>query len=114
MTPRERKFSPLAALIPAAILALTLAAAPAHASGGVGDLYVTSDASNVVRAYVGTTGALIGTQSVGVLGAGELGIILCDRVAHGEFAVLSEKQDAGAGELFADGANREETSAAPV
>ena len=26
----------------------------AHAVGGVGDLYVTSDASNVVRAYLGT------------------------------------------------------------
>lgn len=74
MTTRERKFSPLAALIPAAILALTLVAGQAHASGGVGDLYVTSDASDVVRAYVGTTGALIGTQSVSVLGAGELGI----------------------------------------
>lgn len=74
MTPRERLFSPLATFFPAALLVLSLAAFPAHASGGVGDLYVTSDASNVVRAYVGTTGALIGTQSVSVLGAGELGI----------------------------------------
>lgn len=74
MTPRERIIAPVAACLSAAILLLSLAVAPAQASGGVGDLYVTSDGSNQVRAYDGLTGALIGTHSVGVLGTGELGI----------------------------------------
>ena len=50
-------------------------AATAHAAGGVGDLFVTSDASNVVRAYNGTTGAFLGVHTASVLpGNGELGL----------------------------------------
>lgn len=48
---------------------------PARAAGGIGDLFVTSDASNVVRAYVGTTGAFIGVFTGSVAPAsGQLGI----------------------------------------
>lgn len=49
--------------------------APAHAVGGIGDLYVTSDASNIVRAWVGTTGAAIGPHATSVAPAsGQLAI----------------------------------------
>ena len=49
--------------------------APARAAGAVGDLYVTSDASNLVRAYTGGTGAFIGVHATSVLPAsGQLGI----------------------------------------
>jgi DNA-binding beta-propeller fold protein YncE len=41
---------------------LALAPAPARAAGGIGDLFVTSDASNQVRAYVGTSGSFIGVH----------------------------------------------------
>ena len=56
------------------VLLSALAAGPAGAFGGVGDLYVTSDASNLVRAYNGTNGTFLGNQSFGVLGSGSLGI----------------------------------------
>lgn len=58
-----------------ALLAATLAAGPVHAAGGVGDLFVTSDASNVVRAYVGSTGSFIGVHTGSVApAAGQLGV----------------------------------------
>lgn len=57
-------------------LCAVLALAPAaRAAGGVGDLYVTSDASNFVRAYNGATGAFLGVHATSVLPAsGELGV----------------------------------------
>lgn len=58
-----------------ALLALLAFAPRAHASaGGIGDLYITSDASNVVRAYNGGTGNYIGDHCGAVLGSGQLGI----------------------------------------
>lgn len=59
-----------------ALLAL-LATAPialASGAGGVGDLYITSDASNIVRAYNGASGIYIGDHVGAVLGSGQLGI----------------------------------------
>lgn len=47
---------------------------PAHAAGGIGDLFVTSDASDVVRAYTGTTGSFLGIFTASSLGSGELAI----------------------------------------
>ena len=54
----------LASLLPSALLCacVALAPAPAHAIGGVGDLYVTSDASNLVRAYSGISGSYLGVH----------------------------------------------------
>lgn len=69
---RDHRFTMTALLVFAA--SLRLGAGPAAAAGGAGDLYVTSDASNQVRAYDGTTGTLLGVHSVGVLGSGELGL----------------------------------------
>jgi len=64
-----------ATLLPLALILLAAAAAgPARAAGGVGDAFVTSDASNVVRAYAGATGNYLGNHSTGVLGAGQLAI----------------------------------------
>lgn len=55
--------------------ALLAGAAAAHAAGGIGDLYVTSDASNVVRAYNGSTGAFIGVHCASVAPAsGQLSV----------------------------------------
>jgi hypothetical protein len=63
----------LGGLALAGLLAFT--APSAHASaGGVGDLYVTSDASNLTRAYTGTGGVYLGVFTNSVLGSGELGI----------------------------------------
>jgi streptogramin lyase len=64
-----RRYAHPAALLSSVLLCagLALAPSPARAAGGVGDLYVTSDASNLVRAYVGPTGSFLGvhTSSVG-------------------------------------------------
>jgi WD40 repeat protein len=46
----------------------------ADAAGGIGDLYITSDASNIVRAYNGTTGAFLGNHAPSVLGSGQMAI----------------------------------------
>jgi DNA-binding beta-propeller fold protein YncE len=48
------------------IASLALPAAPVGAVGGVGDLYVTSDASNLVRAYNGLSGAYLGVHCASV------------------------------------------------
>jgi len=58
----------------AALAAVFAPAGPAGAIGTVGDLWVSSDASNQVRVYDGTGGNLIGVQSNGILGSGELGL----------------------------------------
>lgn len=54
----------LAALLACTCLAFIVG--PARAAGGVGDLFVTSDASNIVRAYTGATGAYIGVHLASV------------------------------------------------
>jgi DNA-binding beta-propeller fold protein YncE len=67
--------APRAPLFLSLVLATALAAGSTFAAGGIGDLYVTSDASNVVRAYTGTTGAFIGVHTSSVPPAtGELGV----------------------------------------
>lgn len=70
MNRRRLLFTPLHTLA----LCVTLCT-PAFAVGGIGDLYVTSDASNVVRAYVGTSGAYLGPHTASVAPAsGQLAI----------------------------------------
>jgi hypothetical protein len=71
------------------VLSLVIAMMPAlaSASGGVGDLYITSDASDLVRAYDGSTGSFLGVHSTGVLGNGQLGIHFGD--TNGRFLVGS-------------------------
>jgi hypothetical protein len=58
-------------------LMAVLAFAPgreALAAGGIGDAYVTSDASNIVRAYDGASGIFLGNHCASVLGVGQLAI----------------------------------------
>lgn len=58
-----------------AVLAFGLApVAPAHAVGSIGDLFITSDASDVVRAYGGPSGNFLGVFTPSTLGSGQLGI----------------------------------------
>jgi streptogramin lyase len=61
-------------IVPLLAFASWIAVPTALASGGVGDLYVTSDASNIVRAYDGTSGAFLGVHATSVNAIGELGI----------------------------------------
>lgn len=58
------------------LAAVSILAAPTISlgSGGVGDAFVTSDASNLVRAYDKITGAFLGVHSTAVLGTGQLAI----------------------------------------
>jgi hypothetical protein len=55
-------------------LVLVLPIGAAHAAGGIGDLYITSDASDVVRAYTGNTGAFIGNHVATVGASGQMAI----------------------------------------
>jgi hypothetical protein len=58
-----------------AVVSLALAKAPsAEAAGGIGDLFITSDASDQVRAYGGASGNYLGVFTLSTLGNGELGI----------------------------------------
>ncbi len=58
-----------------ALFALLAFAPSVRAAGGIGDLYVTSDASNVVRADDGATGAFIGVHCASVAPAsGQLSV----------------------------------------
>lgn len=63
----------LGALVLAAALFAAPSVAPASV-GGIGDLFVTSDASNMTRAYAGVTGSYLGVFTGAVLGNGILGI----------------------------------------
>lgn len=65
------RHSLLALILP---LALLSAPRPAPAAGGIGDLYISSDASNKVRAYSGLSGSYLGDHCSAVLGSGQLGI----------------------------------------
>ncbi|MEO5618459.1 MAG: hypothetical protein ABIS67_11850 [Candidatus Eisenbacteria bacterium] len=94
------------ALILACIFAVTLFAfvgAPArsaHAAGGIGDLFVTSDASNVVRAYTGSTGSYLGIFTSSALGVGQLAIhfgATNNRVLVGHFGGGVDEFDAASG-----------------
>ena len=72
----------LAALLACTCLAFIVG--PARAAGGVGDLFVTSDASNIVRAYTGATGAYIGVHLASVAPPnGELAIHFGARIRRG-------------------------------
>jgi DNA-binding beta-propeller fold protein YncE len=46
----------------------------AHAAGGIGDAYITSDASDLVRAYAGVSGAFLGNHTPSVNGDGQMAI----------------------------------------
>jgi DNA-binding beta-propeller fold protein YncE len=50
------------------------APSPAGAVGGIGDLFITSDASDRVRAYGGNSGNYLGLFALSTLGSGELGL----------------------------------------
>ena len=80
---------------------LALAPAAARAAGAIGDLYVTSDASNLVRAYTGGTGAFLGVHTSSVLPAsGQLGIHFGEtngRVLVGHFGGGVNEFDAATG-----------------
>lgn len=79
-------------------LFLLLAATPAFSA--VGDLYVTSDASDVVRMYNGITGAYLSNFTSSVLGSGELGIhfgATNNRVLIGHFGGGVDEFDAATG-----------------
>ena len=83
-----------------AVLAFGLApVAPAHAVGNIGDLYITSDASDVVRAYNGPTGVFLGVFTPSILGNGQLGIHFGNngRVLVGHISGGVEEFDAATG-----------------
>jgi len=89
-----RRIAVLAGLLTALLPAV------AGAVGGVGDLFITSDAANVVRAYDGVTGTFIGPFASSVLGAGELGIhfgATNNRVLVGSFGGGVDEYDASSG-----------------
>ncbi len=64
----------LAGLLLLASLVLAPARPAAGAAGGIGDLYITSDASDQVRAYGGPSGVFLGQHVTSVNGSGELGL----------------------------------------
>jgi len=79
---------------------LSLAAvSPARAVGSIGDLYITSDASDVVRAYVGATGTFLGVFTPSNFGNGQLGIHFGNngRVLVGHIGGGVEEFDAATG-----------------
>ncbi|MDZ4806244.1 MAG: hypothetical protein SGI90_15400 [Candidatus Eisenbacteria bacterium] len=63
-------------LVSALAVAVLIARKPpvAQAAGGIGDAYITSDASDIVRAYAGATGAFLGNHCASVNAIGQLGI----------------------------------------
>jgi DNA-binding beta-propeller fold protein YncE len=69
------------------VVGLALSTRPAGAAGGVGDLYVSSDASDLVRAYDGSSGTFLGVHATGVLADGHLGLHFGD--TNGRFLVGS-------------------------
>ena len=84
-----------------ALAFLGLATTAHAAAGGVGDLFVSSDASNVVRAYNGASGAFLGVHTASVLpGNGELGLHFGDsnnRMLVGHFGGGVNEFDATTG-----------------
>ncbi len=83
------------------VLSLAFVAPPAHAVGGIGDLYVTSDASNLTRGYAGATGSFLGVHLTSVAPAsGQLAIHFGDvngRVLVGHFSGGVNEFDATTG-----------------
>jgi len=55
-------------------VALAAPAGRAVAAGGIGDAFITSDASDVVRAYAGGSGAFLGNHCASVNGTGQMAI----------------------------------------
>ena len=99
MSPRDALRLPL--LRSALALAVVLSASPVLAAGGIGDLYVTSDASDVVRAYDGGSGAFLGVHCTSVSpAAGQLSIHFGEtnnRVLVGHFGGGVNEFDATSG-----------------
>jgi DNA-binding beta-propeller fold protein YncE len=63
-----------AAALPVALLLVLASPHPARATGGIGDLFVTSDASNNVTAYDGISGVSLGVFTNSVLALAPLGL----------------------------------------
>ncbi len=88
--------APLATL---ALIALGALPAP-HALAGIGDLYVTSDASDDVRQYAGTSGAYQSVFTPSFAASGQLGIhfgATNNRVLVGHWGGGVEEFDASTG-----------------
>ncbi|MFN8588621.1 MAG: hypothetical protein U0704_12580 [Candidatus Eisenbacteria bacterium] len=84
------------------LLALALVAVAGLAMAAPGDLYVTSDASNKVRRYDGTTGAFLGTFCLSAGANGQMAIHFGGTnnralVGHNSFGV--EERDVATGAL---------------
>ena len=94
--------------IPVFLAALVAAAsvvppAPSHASGAPGDLYVTSDASNAVRTYGGTSGLFSGVFTSSSSGSGQMAIhfgATNGKVLIGHLGGGVEEHDATTGALL--------------
>ena len=94
MSPRR-----IATLAACALVALVALPAP-RALAGIGDLYVTSDASNLVRQYAGTTGAFQTVFTTSFAASGQLGIhfgAANNRVLVGHWGGGVEEFDATSG-----------------
>ena len=90
-------------LVFAVVAGLVLAPAPSHASGAPGDLYVTSDASDLVRTYGGLSGIYGGVFCSSTGGDGQLAIhfgATNGKVLIGHFAGGVEEHDATTGALL--------------
>ena len=82
----------------AGLVLLTAAPAARGAAGGIGDLYVTSDASDVVRAYTGPTGGFLGIFTPSSAANGQLGLNFGNgRVLVGHISGGVEEFDATTG-----------------
>ncbi len=102
---RLRTHSLLSSLLAVAVL-LGAGTSPRSAfafAGGIGDLFVTSDASNLTRAYTGTTGNYLGNFASAVNGSGILGIhfgATNDRALVGSFGGGVDEYDATNGNFI--------------
>jgi len=99
---RSRPFPILSSILALAILlGEGVSARPAHAvAGGIGDLFVTSDASNLTRAYTGMTGNYLGVFAPAVNATGFLGLhfgATNDRALVGAFGGGVDEYDANTG-----------------
>jgi len=98
------RMNPASLLAGLVVLTVAIGSGPsartAQAAGGIGDLFVTSDASNVVRAYTGNTGSYLGIFAPSSLGVGQLAIhfgATNNRVLVGHFSGGVDEFDAASG-----------------
>src|SRR5687768_3423566 len=103
-TPRSEPPMPLATPLRVRLLAATslavFAFVPSAFAAGVGDLHVTSDASNLVRAYDGGSGLFGGVFCSSAGASGQLAIhfgTTNGRVLVGHFGGGVEERDASTG-----------------